>query len=188
MRSRMARKRHRGTATSAIWEITHRECVTTLAPILMSFSGSPDVRRNQRPVLHRPRQRQPTQEVAQVARQGEQVQTELAVHEVAATQPRPLDGILAFASLPLRRTAIVVERDHPPGRTAEVRHDEADAREQIALVVLDLRHHPTKLVPRARLVEDFVMPDDRLVGRTAPRPVLPHSGGRGPSTEVADIC
>lgn len=39
--------------------------------VLMSFSRSPDVRRDQRPVLHRPRQRQPTEEVAQAVRQGE---------------------------------------------------------------------------------------------------------------------
>jgi hypothetical protein len=32
MRSRMTRKSHRGTATSAIWKITYRECVTTFAP------------------------------------------------------------------------------------------------------------------------------------------------------------
>ena len=40
MRSRMARKSHRGTATSAIWKMTYRACVTTFAPILMSFSRS----------------------------------------------------------------------------------------------------------------------------------------------------
>ena len=30
----------RGTATSAIWNVTYPECVTTLAPILISFSRS----------------------------------------------------------------------------------------------------------------------------------------------------
>ena len=40
MRSRMARKSHRGTATSAIWKITYRACVTALAPILINFSLS----------------------------------------------------------------------------------------------------------------------------------------------------
>ena len=38
MRSRMLRKSHRGTATSAIWKMTYRAWVTTLAPILISFS------------------------------------------------------------------------------------------------------------------------------------------------------
>ena len=36
--SRIARNNFRGTATSAIWKITCRECCTTFAPILMSFS------------------------------------------------------------------------------------------------------------------------------------------------------
>jgi len=37
MRSRIAANSTRGTATSAIWKITYREWVTTLAPILISF-------------------------------------------------------------------------------------------------------------------------------------------------------
>ena len=40
MRWRMARKSHRGTATSVIWKIKYRACVTTLAPILTSFDGT----------------------------------------------------------------------------------------------------------------------------------------------------
>jgi len=67
--SRIARNSHCGTATSAIWKNTYRECVTTFAPILMSFSRSPDVHRDQRPVPHRPRQRQAAEEVAQVVRE-----------------------------------------------------------------------------------------------------------------------
>ena len=35
---RMSRNNSRGTATSAIWKITCRECRTTFAPILISFS------------------------------------------------------------------------------------------------------------------------------------------------------
>ncbi len=42
--------------------------------------------RRQRPVLHGARQRQPTQEVAQVVRQGEQLEADLVVHEVMAGQ------------------------------------------------------------------------------------------------------
>jgi hypothetical protein len=40
IRARMAPKRSRGTATSAIWNTTYRECLITLAPILMSLSRS----------------------------------------------------------------------------------------------------------------------------------------------------
>ena len=40
MRSRIAAKSGRGTATSAIWKVTALERETTLAPILISFSRS----------------------------------------------------------------------------------------------------------------------------------------------------
>jgi len=38
IRPRISRKSSLGTATSAIWNTTYRECLTTLAPILISFS------------------------------------------------------------------------------------------------------------------------------------------------------
>ena len=40
--------------------------------------------RGQRPVLHRPRQREPPQEVPEVVRQGEELKPRLVVPEVAA--------------------------------------------------------------------------------------------------------
>jgi hypothetical protein len=40
IRSKIAASNSRGTAISAIWKITYPECVTTLAPILISFSRS----------------------------------------------------------------------------------------------------------------------------------------------------
>ena len=40
IRSRISRKSVLGTTTSAIWNTTYRECLITLAPILMSFSLS----------------------------------------------------------------------------------------------------------------------------------------------------
>jgi hypothetical protein len=40
MRSRISQKSTLGTTTSAIWNTTYRECLTTLAPILISFSRS----------------------------------------------------------------------------------------------------------------------------------------------------
>jgi hypothetical protein len=40
IRSRISRKSALGTTTSAIWNTTYRECLTTLPPILISFSRS----------------------------------------------------------------------------------------------------------------------------------------------------
>ena len=42
------------------------------------------------------RQRQPTQKVAQVIRQGEQFQPHLIGDETAAGEPRPFQGLLAL--------------------------------------------------------------------------------------------
>jgi len=54
-------------------------------------------------MFHARRQRQPPQEVAQVVRQGEQLQADLVVREVVAGQPRPIQGDLAFFDALLRR-------------------------------------------------------------------------------------
>jgi len=63
---------------------------------------------------------------------------------------------------------------------------EPHPREQLALVVLDLRHDPAGPVPTAGLVEEIVIPHDRPVRRTAhfpeetPRPPAePPAGPRG---------
>jgi len=41
-------------------------------------------------------------------------------------------------------------------------HQDPHAREQLVLVVLDLCDHPAGLVPTAGLVNEVVVPDDRL--------------------------
>ena len=64
----------------------------------------------QRPVFHTRRQRQPPQEVAQVVRQGKQLQPRLVVHEVMATQPRPVQSQLALLDALLSGAA---DHDHP---------------------------------------------------------------------------
>ena len=125
--------------------------------------------RRKRPVLHRSRQCQPTQEVALVVGQHEELKPYLVIHEVVATQPRPLHRILALLDPLFRRAAMVVEPYDPPWRPTQVRHDEAHPREQLSLVVLDLRHHPTRSRPALGLVQEIIVPDDRFIRRTAYR-------------------
>jgi len=48
IRSRIAANKRRGIATSTIWKITYRACVTTFAPILMSLSRTPNLHRDSR--------------------------------------------------------------------------------------------------------------------------------------------
>src|SRR5262249_605073 len=74
--------------------------------------------------------------------------------EGRAREPGPLDGVLAFLDPLLRLPAPVVEGDHLLGATAEVRHDEADARVQLAGMPFDLRDHATRSTPALRLVAE----------------------------------
>lgn len=55
---------------------------------------------------------------------------------------------------PRRPAPLVVEAHDPLGSPWQVRHDEADAREQFSLVPLDLGYHPTWLVPAAGLIAE----------------------------------
>ncbi len=89
---------------------------------------------------------------------------------IGGFQPGPLHRVLALLDPLLHRAATVVEFHHPVGRASEVRHDETDAREQLAFVMLDLCRHPARFVPTAGLVQKTVKPDDRLVGPTAHQP------------------
>ena len=62
-----------------------------------------------------------------------------------AGQPCPVRGLLAFLDSLLRRAALIVETHHQPARQRHVRHDEADAREQLARVILDLGDDTSRL-------------------------------------------
>src|SRR5262245_591198 len=83
---------------------------------------------------------------------------ELEAHRVGpegrARQPRPLDRVLALLDVLLRRAAAVVEGDDLLGRATQVRHDEADARVQLAGMPLDLRDHPTRPAPALRPIAE----------------------------------
>jgi len=70
--------------------------------------------RRHRPGLHASRQNQPTQEVDQVAGQGEQLQPYLIVHEVVAGKPGPLDRDLCWLH---SHSAITPAPDRPCGRS-----------------------------------------------------------------------
>ena len=76
--------------------------------------------RRQRPLLHGIGQRQGAHEVAEVIGQCMQLEPDGIVVELAAGQAGPLDGVLAFLDPLLGGAALIVERNHPLGRTAQV--------------------------------------------------------------------
>jgi len=66
------------------------------------------------------------------------LEPDLVVAELAARQPGPLDGVLAFLDPLLRRTPLIVEGRYPLGGAAQVGDDEADAGIQFARMPFDL--------------------------------------------------
>ncbi len=92
-------------------------------------------------MLHLTGQGKSTQEVGQVVSQREQLQPRLIILEGAARELCPFDGVLAFFDPLLGPASTVVKLDHVLGPLVQVRHDEANTREQLARVPLDLGYN-----------------------------------------------
>ena len=61
-----------------------------------------------------------------------QLEPNLVVSETVAGKPGPVDRVLAFLDVLLRRATAVVELRHPLGGPRQVGHDEADPRTKLA--------------------------------------------------------
>ena len=72
-------------------------------------------------MFDRLRQRQGAQEVAEIIGQGVKLEPNGIVAELAARQPGPFDGVLAFLYILLCRGPLVVEGDYPLGGPRQVR-------------------------------------------------------------------
>ena len=105
-----------------------------------------------------------------------QLEPDGIVVELAAGQAGPLDGVLAFLDPLLGGAALMVERNHPLGRTAQVGDDEADAGVQFAGIPFDLGNHTTFLVPRTGLIAEVGVVAANMVGRPT----------NGPGQQVGD--
>jgi len=70
----------------------------------------------------------------------------------------------------LAEAAPVVEAHHVLRLGAHVGHDEADPREELAHVPLDLGYHPPGPVPRCGLVVEVVVEDPWFLWRSSHRP------------------
>ena len=92
-------------------------------------------------MFDRLRQSQGAHEVGEIVSQGVKLEPHLVVAELAAGQPRPLDGVFAFLNPLFRRGPVIVEGDDPFGRTAQVSDDEADCRVKLVWMPFDLGDH-----------------------------------------------
>ena len=101
----------------------------------------------QRPALDPLRQPKPPPEIAEVVGQHAQLQSHFVGPEAMTRQPGPTRGLFAFLDSLFRRAALVVEANHRATGQGHARHDESDARKQLALVMLDLGDNPSGLRP-----------------------------------------
>ena len=69
----------------------------------------------------------------------------------------------------LRRSALVVKPHDGTILERKIRQNEADAREQLADVVLDFRHDPSGRGPALRPIPETLVPDQRPVARSSRR-------------------
>ena len=68
-------------------------------------------KRRQRPMAYPLRQRQPTEEIAEIVGQREKMEPYLIVHEVVTGEPRSVQGVFAFFDPLFRGSPTVVELD-----------------------------------------------------------------------------
>lgn len=80
-----------------------------------------ELQAGQRPVCHRFGQPDMAEEDGEVVGQSMELEPDLVVPEPAAGQPRPADGILAFADVLLGGAATVVEPADPIGLYSDMR-------------------------------------------------------------------
>ena len=121
-----------------------------MADNLAANLDQPVPERRHRPVFNGIRQRQCAQEVAEIIGERMQLQPYGVVGELAAGEPRPLDGVLALFNMLLRRAALIVECDDPLSRPSEVGHDKPDPGIELARMPLDLGDDPAGHGPTGR--------------------------------------
>jgi len=80
-------------------------------------------------------------------------------------QPRPVRRLLPLLDPLLGGAPLVKEAHDRAIGEQEIRDDEAHAREQLADVVLDLRHNPSGRRPGVRLILNTLVADERLEAR-----------------------
>ncbi len=76
------------------------------------------------------------------------------VAELAARQPRPFDGVLAFLDVLLRFASLILEPCHPLGGTGQVGDDETDTGNQFPRMPFHLGHHAPLSVPASSLIAE----------------------------------
>jgi hypothetical protein len=87
-------------------------------------------------------------------RQGMKLKACCVGDERATREPRPFDRPFAFFDVLLCGPALIVERDDVLRAPQQVRHDEADAWEELTRVPLSFGYDATRLRPTSRLIAE----------------------------------
>ncbi len=91
------------------------------------------------------------------------LQPDGVVAELAARQPRPFDGVLAFLDILLRFAPLIVEQCHPLGRSRQVGDDKSNAGIQFARLAFDFGHDTTFFAPTSGLIAETGIVSERPV-------------------------
>ena len=119
------------------------------------------------PGLDGGRQEQPTQQIAEVVGNDPEQEADFVGPDPVTGEPGPVGGFLALLDPLLGRLALAVEADDRAIRSAQGGHDEAHPRKEFPEVMLDLGDHPSRPVPRRRLILEAPIADQQRVARSA---------------------
>src|SRR5262245_3902808 len=130
-------------------QVTLRQQEPVVAGVLHQAPAGLDeplLQTGERPAVDPLGQHETPPEIPQVVCEHAELQAHLIGPEPVTGQARPVRGLFAFLDPLLGRAPLVVEAHHGTTREEEVRHDEADAREQLAGMVLDFGDDSAGLV------------------------------------------
>jgi hypothetical protein len=119
------------------------ECLTTLAPILMSFSRSVlsdhffiDLGNCQTP-----------QEITRVVSQSKELKTNLIIHEIMTRKLHPVQGVFAFLNPLLSSASLSIKLDDIARFPQEIRDYEVYPRKKLSRMPLDLGNYSASDLP-----------------------------------------
>ena len=98
-------------------------------------------------------QGEPAQQIAEIAGDNAEQQTDLIGPEPMTGEPGPVSGRFPVLDPLLRRLTLVVDADDGPVRPGQGGDDEAESGKQLAEMVLDLGDDPPRPVPGRKLCQ-----------------------------------
>ena len=84
-------------------------------------------------------------------------------HKPMASEPPPIQGVLALLNPLLCRATFILEVHYPFRSYQQVGQAKAHSGKRFALMPFSLGHHPPGAIAASRLLKEVVVSDDRLL-------------------------